>query len=71
MKACMTLLDDQIVQLHRFREFDSDMEPPKRMEQYDALMASVARSTSLARQLNARASETLHERASRRTVHPN
>ncbi len=64
MKACLTLLDDQIVQLRRFREFHSDSERVPGAE-YHALMASVAYSTKLARQLNAKATQTLCERGLR------
>lgn len=73
MKACMALLDDQIVQLHRFKEFHSDLPSehaqPRNGEEYHALMASVAHSTSLARQLNARATQTLSERANLGAAH--
>ena len=62
MKACLALLDDQIVQLRQFRELHSDLSQPGRGEVYDALMASVAHSTALARRMNARAQERLHER---------
>ena len=79
MKACMALLDDQIVQLRRFKEFASDLEvgqdKPTWMEQhadeYEGLMASVAQSTSMARQLNARALLTLSGRGDRGTAHAN
>ena len=71
MKACVALLDDQIVQLHRVRDFHSDPEQPRHREQYDAIMASVAHSTSLARQLNARATLTISERAERVPVRLN
>jgi hypothetical protein len=64
MKACLALLDDQIVQLRRFRGFHSDGEMAPGAE-YHALMASVAYSTKLARQLNAKAAQTLWERGLR------
>ncbi len=64
MKACLTLLDDQIVQLRRFREFHSDSGMAPGVE-YHALMASVACSTKLARQLNAKATQMLWERGLR------
>jgi len=64
MKACLTLLDDQIVQLRRFRGFHSDGEMAPSAE-YHALMASVAYSTKLARQLNAKATQMLCERCLR------
>ncbi len=66
MKACLALLDDQIVQLHRFRDYQSDLSQPIRGEVYDALMASVVQSTALARRMNARAQERLHERVHER-----
>ena len=71
MRACLALLDDQIVQLHRFKDFQSDMTQPLRGEVYSALMASVAYSTELACQMNARAQETLHERAALRSSRRN
>jgi len=71
MKACIALLDDQIVQLHRVRDLHSGLEQPGHREEYDAMMASVAHSTSLARQLNARATLTLSERAVRMPVRLN
>jgi hypothetical protein len=64
MKACMALLDDQIVQLRRLRAFHSDCEIAPGVE-YRALMASVAHSTKVARQLNAKATQTLCERGLR------
>jgi hypothetical protein len=75
MRACMALLDDQIVQLHRFKEFHSDLTTaqahPRQGEEYHELMASVTNSTSLARQLNARATQTLFERANLGAAHAN
>ncbi len=64
MKACQTLLDDQIVQLRRLRALHSDGERSPGAE-YHALMASVAHSTRLARQLNAKATQMLWERGLR------
>jgi hypothetical protein len=66
MKACLALLDDQIVQLHRYRDFHSDTSHPESDDVYHALMASVEQSTALARRMNALAQETLHERVHRR-----
>jgi hypothetical protein len=63
MKACLALLDDQIVQLHRFRDYQSNLSQPGCGDTCDALMASVAHSTALARRMNARAQEKLYGRA--------
>jgi hypothetical protein len=79
MKACMALLDDQIIQLRRFKDSYSDLNArevrPPRLEEYgdeyDDLMASVAQSTSLATQLNARALLTISERSSHGAAHAN
>jgi hypothetical protein len=64
MKACLALLDDQIMQLRRLRAVHSDGEIAPGVE-YFALMASVAYSTKLARQLNAKATQMLCERGLR------
>ncbi|MBB5058326.1 hypothetical protein HDF16_003040 [Granulicella aggregans] len=73
MKACMALLDDQIVQLHRFKEFHSDLEMvherPRQGEELHELMASVTNATLLARQLNARATQTLFVRTNSGAAH--
>ena len=64
MKACLALLDDQIMHLRRLKAFHADWEMAPGAE-YHALMASVAYSTKLARQLNAKATQTLCERGLR------